>query len=327
MTRGAGSRWTRTALGILAILGAVGCGAAADEDSGTGNGGGATAPTAPVTPPTPAPPLPIATWVDLEDGTMPLVLIAPHGGDLAPTELPDRSCSGCVLGNDTNTRALALAIASAFDLRVHTRPFLVVNRLQRRKFDGNRELLEATGGHLPLEPFWNLYQARIDSAVAGARRLHPRALVIDLHGHGHAVPRLEIGYLTSASSLRLSDSLLGPLVAQSSVGGLHRAAVSGDSGVALLRGARALGTRFRALGVPAVPSDVDPAPLASQDYFNGGYNTARRGSAFGGAVDAIQIETHYAGVRDTPESRSAFAEAFVTALLAYLQDHYGWRPR
>lgn len=319
------NRSTRMALGIFAILGAVGCGPPADED-GTGSGAGPTGPTAPPGPVTPPAPLPITTWVDLEDGSMPLVLIAPHGGDLAPADLPDRTCTGCVTGNDTNTRALALAIAAAFELRVNRRPFLVVNRLQRRKFDGNRDLVEAIGGHLPLEAFWNLYQARIDSAVAGARRVHPRVLVIDLHGHGHAVPRLEIGYLTSASSLRLADSLLGPMVAQSSVGGLHRAAASGDSGVVLLRGPRALGSRFRALGFPSVPSDFDPAPLVGQDYFNGGYNTLRRGSASGGTVDAIQIETHYTGVRDTPDNRFAFAEATVTALLAYLQDHYGWRP-
>ena len=311
-------RWlTRVTLagGLLASVAAC---AAGDPEAGT-----APPPTGVVTPP---PPLPITTWVDLEDGTMPLVLIAPHGGDLTPADLPDRTCTGCVLVNDTNTRALALAIASAFELRVNRRPFVVVNRLNRRKFDGNRDLLEATGGHLPLEAFWNLYQSRIDSAVARAKRLHPRALVIDLHGHGHAVPRLELGYLLTASSLRLPDGQLGPIVAQSSIGGLHRAAASGDSGVALLRGPRSLGARFRSLGVPAVPSDNDAAPLVDQDYFNGGYNTSRRGSLLGGAVDAIQIETHYTGVRDTPESRFAFAEAFVTALLAYLQDHYGWRP-
>lgn len=325
MTTRVCARWARTALGIVTILGAVGCGAAAEEE-GTGSGAGPTGPTAPPGPVTPPPPLPITTWVDVENGSIPLVLIAPHGGDLAPADVPDRTCTGCVLGNDTNTRALALAIAAAFEVRVNRRPFLVVNRLTRRKFDGNRDLLEATGGHLPLEPFWNLYQERIDSAVAGARRVHPRALVIDLHGHGHAVPRLEIGYLTSATSLRLADSLLGPMVGQSSIAGLNRTAVSGDSGAVLLRGPRALGSRFRALGFPSVPSDFDPAPLVGQDYFNGGYNTVRRGSVTGGAVDAIQIETHYTGVRDTPESRFAFAEAFVTAVLAYLQDHYGWRP-
>jgi len=318
MTANGIGRWlTRLTLagGLLASVAACATG---DPEAGT-----APPPTGVVSPP---PPLPITTWVDLENGTIPLVIIAPHGGDLAPADLPDRTCTGCVLGNDTNTRALALAIASAFELRVNRRPFLVVNRLNRRKFDGNRDLVEATGGHLPLESFWNLYQARIDSAVAGAKRVHPRALVIDLHGHGHAVPRLELGYLLTATSLRLPDAQLGALVAQSSIGGLHRTAASGDSGVTLLRGPRSLGARFRAAGVPAVPSDNDAAPLVDQDYFNGGYNTSRRGSSLGGTVDAIQIETHYVGVRDTPESRFAFAEAFVTALLAYLQDHYGWRP-
>jgi hypothetical protein len=62
-----------------------------------------------------------------------------------------------------------------------------------------------------------------------------------------------------------------------------------------------------------------------QDYFNGGYNTARHGSLSGGSLDAIQIECHYDGVRDSAASRSAFAWALAGALATYLERHYGWK--
>ncbi len=312
---GRGVRW---ALGTIAVLGALGCAGGSEGD------GGVIAP--PPGGPGPVAPLDVSGWVEVTDGTIPVVVVAPHGGDLAPVDLPDRDCVDCVVINDANTRALAFAISDAFQRRSGKRPFVVVNRLHRRKFDANRDLEEATDGHSPLAPMWALFHTRIDSAKARAVRVHPRALLIDLHGHAHAVPRLELGYLLSAANLRLADSILMPLVAASSVAGLDAVAASGDSGVALLRGPRAFGTRLAALGFPTVPSAGDPAPASGESYFDGGYNTQRHGSRVGGPVDAIQIECNYLGVRDSDASRTAFAEAFVTATLAYLADHYGWVP-
>lgn len=308
-------RSIRKALGTIAVLGAFGCSA----------GGGDAGVTPPPAPPVVAP-LDVSDWVTATDGTVPLVIVAPHGGDVAPVELPDRTCAGCETINDANTRLLALEIADAFERRIGRRPFVVANHLSRRKFDANRDLLEATGGHAPLDPMWTLFHARIDSAKARAVRVHPRALLIDLHGHAHAVPRLELGYLLTASDLRLPDSLLTRLLLASSVARLDSASVSGDSGVALLRGQRALGSRLADLGFPSVPSASDPAPVVGESYFNGGYNTRRHGSQLAGPVDAIQIECNYTGVRDTAASRTAFAEALVTATLAYFADHYGWVP-
>ena len=319
MNRRGPHRVVRTALGILAILGAVGCGGASSSVA-------PTAPTTPTTPTAPAAPLPVADWVEGIDGQIPLVIIAPHGGDLAPAELPDRVCTGCVTGNDLNTQALARAISDAFSGRIGKRPYLVINRLHRRKFDANRDLQEATAGYAPLAPMWSRFQAEVDSVKVRAHRLHPRALVIDLHGHGHAIQRLELGYLLSASELRLTDAAITALMPTSSVAQLSRVAVSRDSGAVLLRGPRSLGSRFAALGIPAVPSDADPAPLVGQDYFNGGFNTVRHGSLVAGPVDAIQIESHYTGLRDTAANRAGFAEVFVTAMLAYLRNHYGWVP-
>jgi len=276
-------------------------------------------------PPGPAPPpLDVSGWVSASAGTMPLVLVVPHGGDLAPAVLPDRGCTGCETANDANTQELALELATAFERRVGRRPFVVINRLHRRKFDANRERIEATGGHAPLDAQWVLLHEQIDSAKARALRVHTRALLVDLHGHAHSVARLELGYLLSAGALRLPDSTLTPLVAGASVSRLSAQAVSGDRGAALVRGPRALGTRLAAAGYPSVPSAGDRAPNEGDAYFSGGYNTERHGSRAGGGVDAVQLECNFTGVRDTPASRGAFAEALVTALLAFLGDHYGW---
>lgn len=301
------------ALGTCAVLGALGC---ASEGEPTGN----------PPPPPPPPALDVAQWVSSEDGTVPLVIVAPHGGTLAPPELPDRACLACVTVNDANTRLLAVAISDAFQRRIGQRPFVVANLLSRSKFDGNRALDEATGSYAPLAPLHDLFHLRIDSAKARATRLHPNALLIDLHGHGHAIARLELGYLLTGANLRLADPALAPLLASTSIARLNTASVVGDTGALLLRGPRAMGTRFTDAGFEAVPSANQPAPAEADPYFNGGYNTQRHGSRFSGPVDAVQIECHYTGVRDTAVARTEFAEAFVTVMLQYLADHYGWTP-
>jgi N-formylglutamate amidohydrolase len=271
-------------------------------------------------------PLDPSGWVAASDGTMPLVLVAPHGGDQSPAVLPDRTCAQCVIVNDANTAALMYAISDAFHARIGRRPFVVANRLHRRKFDGNRDRAEATGNYTPLDSMWRYWQANIDTAKARATRVHPRALLLDLHGHAHSISRIEIGYLLTANNLRETDLQLSQRLGNSSIARLDSVGRAGVRGAPMLRGTLALGSRLAALGYPAVPSDVDPAPLVGQEYFTGGYNTERHGSRSGGPVDAIQLEHHFTGVRDTPESRAAYAEAIVTALLAYLADHYGWSP-
>lgn len=310
-------------------------------------GGGSTdAPVAPVTPPAPPPPasppeLPsrpfvvgqaitnTRQWVEYTPGDAPLVIVAPHGGLLAPVELLDRGCAACVTVNDANTQALARAIVDSFTARTGRRPHLVANLLHRRKFDGNRELGEATSGNITaLAPSWEWMHAAIDSARAEVVRGAGRGLLIDLHGHAHEIARLELGYLLSASQLRLSDADLdaGRLLGVSSIARLAADARGAPSVGELLRGPSSLGGLLSARGVPAVPAPSAPAPLVGEDYFSGGYNTDRHGSRLGGLVDAIQIECHFAGVRDTPEHRARFAGILTDALLVLLHDRYGWTP-
>lgn len=193
-----------------------------------GCGGGATdAPVAPVPPPPPAPPpstppdvpsRPFVVgqaitnarqWIEFTPGDAPIVIVAPHGGLLTPAELVDRGCAACVTVNDANTQALARAIVDSFTTRTGRRPHLVVNLLHRRKFDGNRELGEATSGNTTaLASSWEWMHAAIDSARADVVRRAGRGLLIDLHGHAHDIARLELGYLLSASQLRLSNAEL-----------------------------------------------------------------------------------------------------------------------
>lgn len=268
-------------------------------------------------------------YVEYIPGDAPLLIIAPHGGTDVPTGLPDRTCAACVTVNDANTQDLARRIAEAVRTRWGVRPHLVVNRIHRRKFDANRDLQEATGGFNALGPTWTWFHSAIDSAKLRIIAKTGRGLVIDLHGHAHAVPRLELGYLLSETQLRQSDAAL---TAANTMATTSVRTLAGDSrlvterGVGVLRGPNSLGTLLTSAGYPSVPSQQDVAPKVGEDYFDGGYNTQRHGSLMGGAVDGVQIECHFPGVRDTEASRAAFATALAGALSAYFERHYGWKP-
>ncbi len=296
-------------------------------------------PTPPPTTPTPAGPvgpfvvgsayLDAQGWVQFTAGDAPLVIIAPHGGLLTPLELPDRTCAGCVTVNDANTQQLARVIVDTFAARTGRRPHLVVNLLHRRKFDGNRDLAEASGGNTAvLGAPWGWMHAAVDSAKADVARRWQRGLVIDLHGHAHAIARLELGYLLTATQLRLDDATLlaSGALSTSSIAQLLQTGVSTQTPTARLRGATSLGGLLEARGFASVPSPSAPAPQMGEEYFNGGFNTAQHGSRSASNTDAVQIECHFTGVRDTEASRAAFASALVDALLVLFANEYGWQP-
>ncbi len=266
-------------------------------------------------------------WIEYTAGDAPLILLAPHGGSLSPAIVPDRTCSGCETVNDAYTQELARAVADSFAGRTGRRPHLVVNLLRRRKLDANRDLAEATDKHPVVETSWVWWHAFIDSASAAIARTDGRGLLLDMHGHAHPVNRLELGYLLYGSTLRQDDSSLAAsgVMAQSSIARLALEDRSGAGPVALLNGLQSLGGLLAAVGVSAVPSPSDRAPLSGQDYLSGGYNVWRHGSLHGGSMDAIQIEHPFPGIRDDPGNRARYAGRLVTALTQYLDLHYGWR--
>ena len=148
---------------------------------------------------------------------------------------------------------------------------------------------------------------------------HQRGWYTDLHGHGHAIARLELGYDLSATTLRLTDPELDASAAYENASTIRVFSQSSPlSFSALLRGATSLGTRLAESGFPSVPSAQDPAPDVGEEYVSGGYNTERHSCKTTGSICGVQIEANFTGVRDTPASRAAFAAAIATAYVAFL---------
>lgn len=260
-------------------------------------------------------------YVEYIPGELPLVISVPHGGALTPEEIPDRTSGTTV--TDANTEETARAAREAFVVRTGKAPHLVISHLKRTKLDPNREIVEAAQGNPYAENAWSEFQEYIEVAEGLVVDDFGSGLYLDLHGHGHAIERVELGYLLSAAELDLSDAALegGGFAAQSSIRGL---AASGAIPFSrLLRGAESFGASLAREGIASVPSPAAPSP-GTADYFSGGYNTDRHGSRHGGPVSGIQMELHRPGIRDTDENRRAFGGGLAVAVEEYMLAHWGF---
>jgi N-formylglutamate amidohydrolase len=254
-------------------------------------------------------------YVEYIYGDLPVIVTAPHGGGLRPAEMPDRASPDTL--RDSNTQELVRAIDTAFVAATGHHPHVVMCRVHRVKLDCNRELVAAAMGDPEAAQAWAELQSFIAEARAAVVRVQGRGLLIDIHGHGHTLQRLELGYLLSGTQLGLPDSVLNQPPWRDSTSIRDVLGRQAQPLVTVLRGANGLGTLFAGQGFPAVPSAADPAPNGTP-YFSGGYLTETYGSRNGGSVSAVQIENNYTGVRDTPGARAAFAGAFVSVVRAYV---------
>lgn len=258
-------------------------------------------------------------YVEYQAGELPLVITVPHGGTVQPTEIPRRAAGN--QNRDRQTDLLARAIADSLKVKMGARPHLIISNLHRSRVDPNREIAEAAENHPLGVQAWLEFHGFIAHARERVTDDHEFGLVVDLHGHSHAIARLELGTLVTDAQLRGSDASIDSLAARSSLRALVER--TGATLSSFLRGERATGTQFERLGVSAVPSAGQRAPLPGEPFFSGGYITGRWGSRGGGTIDAMQLETYFEGLRDTPENRAAFAGVAARVIQELLVDWYG----
>jgi hypothetical protein len=261
-----------------------------------------------------------ASYTEYVVGDLPIIISAPHGGSMVPDEITDRTYG--TTGRDRNTQELSRSIREALIELTGRAPHMIVSRLRRTKLDPNREITEAAQGNPFAENAWSEFQGSIEVAEDIVTRDFGSGLYLDIHGHGHDIARVELGYLLSRNDLTRSDAALNAssFDAKSSVRAL--AGTVDITFAQLIRGPASLGALLQERGTRSVPSTADPDPDGGA-YFSGGYNTARHGSRDGGTISGIQLEHHFPGLRDTVQNRNAYATMLADALVVYLEVHFG----
>jgi hypothetical protein len=261
-------------------------------------------------------------YIEYIPGDLPLILSAPHGGALQPAEAADRTFG--VTGADRNTAELTLAVREALIEQTGYAPHVIISHLHRSKLDPNREIVEAAQDDPFAENAWHEFQNSITSARAIAEGDFGGGLYFDMHGHGHSVPRVELGYLLSSARLNGPDDELNNLttVQLTSIRELGR--VRPSTFAELLRGETSLGGFLADEGVESVPSPASPGP-GTDAYFTGGYNTRQHGSrADSELVSGIQLEHQFPGLRDTDAHRREYADQLARAVRLYMLEHFGY---
>ncbi len=257
-------------------------------------------------------------YIEYVEGNLPLVLSAPHGGYLKPTEIPDRTYGVTI--QDRRTQELARAWLRAFRDRTGRQPHLILCHLHRIKLDANRDIIEAAQGNKIAEQAWREYHTFIDRAKAAVDAHFGAGYYIDIHGHSHPVDWVELGYLLSAGDLALPDTALRnpAYINKSSIRAL--ALKPGVDFPEVLRGQSSLGARLALRGYRTVPSPADPSP-GTQGYFMGGYNTVRHGSRDSGTIDGTQFE-HPWSIRQNAATRETFSKFLAEAMDLHFAGYY-----
>ena len=248
----------------------------------------------------------LADLVLVQQGSMPVILTAPHGGRAAiPTVEPRRAQDGTPgpwggvhTGADASTDVLASGIAAELSKLTGQDPYLVVAKFARKYIDANRP------PELGLEdprtrPYYDYYHRSIRRFVNEVRAKYPAGLLIDVHGQGKDPDVIMRGTINGRTVQRLMQR-----------GGVD--AVTGPRGVFGL---------LEANGFKVFPrNDVPPRGTSEDAGYKGGYTVFTYGSHDRDGIDAVQMEfgNRYRqktlldkSARDAAHAIAAFYEAYL----------------
>lgn len=233
-----------------------------------------------------------AALVTIEQGDLPIILSAPHGGKEAIPGAAERMVGGAgkfVKLRDSGTDALALNLAEAIGRRMRARPYLVVARFHRKFADANRPP-EGAYECAEAKAHYDAYHAALRGACAAVRQRWGRGLLIDVHGQG-------------------VDS--GAIFRGTANGRTVRGLVK-EFGLAAVTGPDSLAGWLEAGGYKILPPCGDAT--ARESTFTGGH-IVQAYSAEGSGVDAIQLE--FGGQFRAPDRIGRTADDVAEAIEAF----------
>ncbi|NQW35699.1 MAG: hypothetical protein HQ471_01715 [Flavobacteriales bacterium] len=263
-------------------------------------------------------------YIEYIAGNLPIIIVAPHGGSITPSDIPDRTFGTIAL--DTNTAQLSMVIADSIKARFGKFPHLIICRLKRTKLDANRNIDEAAQGNAIASHSWEEFHHYIEAAKTKITQDYGNGLYLDIHGHGINPDgfydlRIWLGYLLTGEELDLPDNILNSDNYKNKSSIKMLAETSRSDFFELIRGSSSFGSLLENSGYASVPSNISQSPQGSR-FFSGGYNTLRHGSKNSGLIDAIQLELPKTGIRNNQAEWSAFSGKLTDVLNQYFEEHY-----
>lgn len=237
-----------------------------------------------------------------QEGRLPIILSAPHGGQAEVPEVPARKGeglvkgpSGFVTGRDSGTEELAHALAAAIEAKMGKKPYLVVARFHRKFTDANRPA-EIAYEHPRAKPVYDTYHETLGRYCREVQKTFRRGLLLDLHGQGTASDTIFRG-TRNGKTVALLVQRYG-----------EKAHIGPKSFFGLLA---------------AEGCKVDPVDSGKERAgYTGGYIVHTYGSHQGAGIDAIQLEfgSDYRSADRRKESAARVANAVAAFAKLYLPD-------
>ena len=241
----------------------------------------------------PVQPVDASELVTAQRGTLPIIISAPHGGDVRVPGSEDRKQGVTV--KDLRTAELALLVAQNLTARLDGKPYLVIAQFSRKDADANRESDEAYEND-KAKAHYDAYHRALREFVDEVRRTHRnRGLLIDLHGQARRPDQIlrgtkqgrtvtELVKRSGADAVTGRDSLFGRLARDYTVS-------------------------------PPLDAEED----ADEDLFDGGFIVQHYGSHQRDGIDAIQLE--FGGELRAKDKIWKLAEDLAAALAVFAKKY------
>ena len=166
-----------------------------------------------------------ADLVLVQQGSLPIILTAPHGGrekiaGVAPREMitekvdGSRRWGGLQRGGDPNTDILVQGIAAEIKALLGRDAYLVMAKFDRKFIDANRPP-DLAFDSAEARPYYDYYHNSIRRFIAEIRKRYPAGLLIDVHGQKKDPAALMRGTRNGSAVRRLlqrygQKSIVGP---------------------------------------------------------------------------------------------------------------------
>lgn len=210
----------------------------------------------------------VSNLVATEQGQLPIILSAPHGGRVAIPDVAERTGDGVSAFRtvqDVNTDKLVERLADALEKKLGKRPYTVIAHFHRRYVDANRpenDAYESKNAKL----FYDTYHQALHQARVEVIQRWGRGLLLDIHGQA-AEPE---AIFRGTQNGKTVTHLVKRFGEEALIGETSLFGVLAERGVSLL---------------PAVGSAAHEDPR-----YDGGYTVLTYGSSSGTTLDAIQLE-------------------------------------
>ncbi|XZE46081.1 hypothetical protein SH467x_001349 [Pirellulaceae bacterium SH467] len=241
------------------------------------------------------------------EGTIPILISAPHGGTLGVPGVAPREGkglqtgpSGFFVGRDGGTQELAMEVVDAIAEEFGEKPYFVISATHRKYLDPNRPSSIAFENE-EMQSVYDRYHRSMAKFTEEILNQYQQGLLLDIHGQGSRRDTVFRGTSNGKTVSRLIR----------------------DYGSASHNGNESFFGLLKSAGWIVHP---DPFDGKEQAGFTGGYIVQTYGSHQAIGIDAMQLEL--GAVYRTKESRSRIASELAKAIVQYSKLYLPkWKPQ